>query len=456
VAVTYDGAALKVYTATQTNNASSLILNAATSGQSLNFTTNGNVLLCNRGDLKKSIDGLMTDVRFYSGAASSNCVESIRSLAANPLTGFTATAGSNQVSLSWAAYGVATSYNVKRAASSGGPYTTISTPGSVTGTSFTDSTAVNNTTYYYVLSAASPYGESANSAEASATASCAPASLVPGATYSWTGPNGFASTDQNPSVPNATTAASGVYSVTVTIDACTSVAATTTATVNATPATPVAGNNGPICAGSTLNLTASTVAGATYSWTGPNGFTSSAQNPSIANATTDATGLYGVTATLSGCSSLAGTTTAAVNAIPVAPVAGNNGPITAGSTLNLTASTVPGATYSWTGPNAFTSTQQNPSIMNATTNASGLYSVTATVGTCTSPAGTTTATVNPLLLVTLTIEASNGIVTIGWPGGSLQSATNVVGPWDDVTNAVPPSYQVTPTDPQQFFRVKVQ
>jgi hypothetical protein len=61
-----------------------------------------------------------------------------------------------------------------------------------------------------------------------------------------------------------------------------------------------------------------------------------------------------------------------------------------------------------------------------------------------------------LLLVTLTIEASNGIVTIGWPGGSLQSATNVVGPWDDVTNAVPPSYQVTPTDPQQFFRVKVQ
>ncbi len=59
---------------------------------------------------------------------------------------------------------------------------------------------------------------------------------------------------------------------------------------NGTPSAPTAGNNGPICAGSTLNLTASTVSGATCAWTGPNGFTSSAQNPSITNATTAAAG----------------------------------------------------------------------------------------------------------------------------------------------------------------------
>ena len=156
------------------------------------------------------------------------------------------------------------------------------------------------------------------------------------------------------------------------------------------------GTNGPICAGSTLNLTATLVTGATYAWTGPNSFTSTLQNPTIASATTAATGLYSVTATVNGCTSTAGTTTATVNAIPTAPTAGNNGPICAGSTLNLTATLVTGATYAWTGPNRFTSTLQNPTIASATTAATGLYSVTATVNGCTSTAGTTTATVNSL------------------------------------------------------------
>ena len=115
-----------------------------------------------------------------------------------------------------------------------------------------------------------------------------------------------------------------------------------------------------------------------------------------------------------------------------------------------------GATYSWTGPNGFTSTDQNPSIVSATTNATGLYSVTATVGTCTSPAGTTTATVNALPEVTMTIQASGSNITIGWATGTLQSATNVFGPWEDVTGAAPPSYNATNTELQQFFRVKVQ
>src|ERR1019366_3189009 len=134
--------------------------------------------------------------------------------------------------------------------------------------------------------------------------------------------------------------------------------------------------------------------------------------------------------------------------------AGNDGPINAGATLNLTASTVPGATYNWTGPNGFTSTDQNPSILNATTNASGLYGVTATVGTCVSPAGTTMAAVNALPEVTMTIQASGTNIAIGWSAGTLQSATNAVGPWDDVTGAAPPSYNATNTEPQQFFRVK--
>ena len=84
-------------------------------------------------------------------------------------------------------------------------------------------------------------------------------------------------------------------------------------TVNAAPSAPGASNNGPICAGATLNLSASTVAGATYNWTGPNGFTSSAQNPSIPNATGAAGGTYTVTVTVNGCASTGATTAATVS-----------------------------------------------------------------------------------------------------------------------------------------------
>jgi hypothetical protein len=70
---------------------------------------------------------------------------------------------------------------------------------------------------------------------------------------------------------------------------------------SSTPATPqpVALNDGPICEGATLQLTASAIAGATYAWTGPNGFASSDQNPTIANVTAAASGVY--TVTVNGC-----------------------------------------------------------------------------------------------------------------------------------------------------------
>lgn len=51
-------------------------------------------------------------------------------------------------------------------------------------------------------------------------------------------------------------------------------------------------------------------------------------------------------------------------------------------TLNLTAESLPGATYSWTGPNNFTSNLQNPSIEGVGLNATGTYTVTATVNGC--------------------------------------------------------------------------
>jgi len=53
------------------------------------------------------------------------------------------------------------------------------------------------------------------------------------------------------------------------------------------------------------------------------------------------------------------------------PMASSNSPICTGNTLELKASG--GTNYSWTGPNGFTSTEQNPTIINTTANNNGEY-----------------------------------------------------------------------------------
>jgi hypothetical protein len=76
-----------------------------------------------------------------------------------------ATADNGKVSLLWGTVDGATSYDLKRSTTSGGPYTSIAKP---TGAGFTDTNLVNGTTYYYVVAAVNIGGESPNSTEASA------------------------------------------------------------------------------------------------------------------------------------------------------------------------------------------------------------------------------------------------------------------------------------------------
>lgn len=221
------------------------------------------------------------------------------------------------------------------------------------------------------------------------------ASTVAGATYMWTGPNGFSSTLQNPSIPFVTTLASGTYTCVATqASSCNSCTATTTVVVNPIPATPAPTNDGPICSGNTLNLSTAAVAGATYNWTGPAGFSSSVQNPSVAGVTAINGGNYSVTVTVNGCTSAAGVTSVIVKNTPNPPIAGSNSPICEGSNLILTANNIAGATYSWTGPSGFSSAVRNPPPFAATTVNSGTYSVTVTVNGCTSLPGTVDVVVN--------------------------------------------------------------
>ncbi len=220
---------------------------------------------------------------------------------------------------------------------------------------------------------------------------------VSGATYSWSGPNGFTSSSRAPSISNAASVNGGVYSVVATSSqGCVSAAVTTSVTVNSIPSTPSVTSNGPVCAGSSINLSTASVSGATYSWTGPNSFTSSSRTPSISNATTAMAGTYSVVVTSSGCSSVAGTTNFVVNALPGAPSITANTPLCTGSTLNLSTPNTAGYNYTWSGPNSFSSTSRASNIPNVTASSVGTYTLTVTSSSgCVSPASTVNITVNP-------------------------------------------------------------
>ncbi len=211
-----------------------------------------------------------------------------------------------------------------------------------------------------------------------------------GVSYAWTGPNGFTSTLQNPSISNAQLVNGGTYSLTVTAANTCSNTTNALITVNATP--PALATGSTVCAGQNLPLTANILAGATYAWSGPNGFTSNLQNPVITNAQLSATGVYNLIVTSSvGCTNTA-VTNASVIALPI-PILGSNSPVCATKTLNLTGNG--GNSYAWVGPNGFTSLQQNPSINNVTTLGSGMYTLVTTVGNC-SAAVTASITINAL------------------------------------------------------------
>ena len=83
---------------------------------------------------------------------------------------------SNNVTLNWDNVTGATNYNIKRSATAGGPYTAIAS--NITGTTYTDSDVTSGNTYYYVVSAVTSNGESANSNEASITVTTSPPTLT--------------------------------------------------------------------------------------------------------------------------------------------------------------------------------------------------------------------------------------------------------------------------------------
>lgn len=214
---------------------------------------------------------------------------------------------------------------------------------------------------------------------------------------------------------------SGIYTCTISVGSVTATSNSISVTVNS-GTTPTVASVTPVCAGSNINLSASTISGATYSWSGPNGFTSNLQNPTILNVTTTATGTYSVIATSGSCPSIPVSTVVTVNPLPTSPSISYNSPICVGSNLNLIASSVSGGTYVWSGPNGFTSTIQNPTINNITLSATGTYNATVTVNGCTSSTSSTSVNVNTPIVFSISASGPTSFIN----GGSVTLTTTTV------------------------------
>jgi hypothetical protein len=137
-----------------------------------------------------------------------------------------------------------------------------------------------------------------------------------GNAYSWSGPNSYSTSTQNPTISSATTAMSGTYTVTVSLANNCTTTAQTLVVVNANPTVDVSCAN--ICAGGTTTVTATPSPAGTYThnWTVPSG--AAAQGSSVSNFTTGVIGTYSViiTNTTTGCVSLSDGCTISIQALP--------------------------------------------------------------------------------------------------------------------------------------------
>jgi gliding motility-associated-like protein len=240
---------------------------------------------------------------------------------------------------------------------------------------------------------------------------------IPADSWQWSGPNGYASSAEDPA--DATDA--GLYILVVAANGCSSQPAMTTVQINAVPDAAAAYNT-PFCTCSPLLLYgSSTTPGAlTWSWAGPNGYTSSSEDP------TDATeaGYYTLFVSQNGCTSPG----AAVNVFAESPSvnASNDGPYCEGDEIQLSGSTgaagIP--SWSWSGPNGYTSLEEDP----ADATEGGIYTLTVTVNGCTASVSTV-VTVLPSPVVDMTSDQGCSPDPVAFQSAAMASAPQQIVAW---------------------------
>lgn len=212
------------------------------------------------------------------------------------------------------------------------------------------------------------------------------AGVLGASSFTWNGPApvNFTSNVQNPpAITPALPVNSGNYTVTAAFTAsnttlvCNSTAVSNVSVVATSPLTLNLPAN--ICEKQTavISVTANP-APISYSWSGPNGFTSNGTGTTITNVVPANTGVYNVSGMWAiGNVSCNVSTFGQINVVPVPNInVGTPAVVCHPANVSLTSSAPGAISYSWSGPNSYTSNIPNPMLGNPPVTASGVYTVT--------------------------------------------------------------------------------
>lgn len=203
-------------------------------------------------------------------------------------------------------------------------------------------------------------------------------STDPSATFDWTGPNSFSVSTSVINFTNVSTNDNGNYCVTATVAGCTGPSACQPLSIDDLPVINLSALNDDttICLGGVADLTAS--GATTYSWTGPQGFSTTGNSASINIDQSSVEGYYNVTGTDgNGCISEDSIYLVALDNPTVNADASENGGVFCNGTV-VGISATGADSYSWTGPDNYSSTDVSNSIFDATADNEGYYYVTGT------------------------------------------------------------------------------
>jgi len=208
--------------------------------------------------------------------------------------------------------------------------------------------------------------------------------------------------------------AAGNYTVTATsesgncgVSSTSFVVASGSGSLPSDPASANVSSNSPVCTGNPINLSTNLTGSFSYEWSGPNGFTSTQQNPTVAVASLTTAGAYDLRLTNGTCKTKPVSIQVDVANLQNFAITSSepSNRICAGSTLTLTSNVQPNHTYQWTKDGTDISAQTNSTLSVSQT---GTYKVrvTNTILGCSVETNPISVVVVTLPVVDFTVKAT--------------------------------------------------